>query len=106
MRLVTTALVLGFVTACDRLPTPRIPQAEQAVQAAHGGGERLRAHQRCVEATNRVEDLVRCMDAEGYHFVARAPGFPASECWGDRDQPAEDALPPPHCFEHAPDATH
>ena len=106
MRLVMPALVLGFLTSCDRLPTPRIPQAEQAVQAAHGGGERLRAHQRCVEATNRVEDLVGCMDAEGYHFVARAAGLQASECWAVREQPVDDALPPPHCFEHAPDAPH
>ena len=36
----------------------------------------------------------------------RAAGLQASECWAVREQPVDDALPPPHCFEHAPDAPH
>jgi hypothetical protein len=94
-----------LLCACERVPTLRIPQMEQAVQAGHGGGERVRAHGRCVEATTGTEALLRCMDAEGYHFVARSPAFPGPECWAYRDDPAA-GVPPPHCFEHAPDAPH
>jgi hypothetical protein len=100
------AAVAGALVACNGMPPVRIPQAEQAIQATHGGGERLRIHQRCVEATGSVEALVRCMDADGYHFVARAPGFPGDECWAIRDDASDESLPPPHCFEHAPDAPH
>lgn len=106
MRWVVSVMVVGLLASCNGFPTPRIPQAEQALQVTHGGGERLRAHQRCVEATRSIDDLVQCMDAEGYHFVPRVPGFPGDECWALRDQPTDDILPPPHCFEHASDAPH
>jgi hypothetical protein len=64
------------------------PQAEQAVQATEGGGERLRVHRRCVAASTNVDSLVTCMAADDYQFVPRAPGFPGDECWALRDQPA------------------
>lgn len=106
MHRAVVALLAGVLAACNGLPSVHVPQAEQAVQATHGGGERLRAHQRCLAAGEHVEDLVHCMETEGYSFVPRTPGFPGDECWTLRDAARDDAPPPPHCFEHAADAPH
>jgi hypothetical protein len=85
---------------------PRFPQVEQAVQATHGGGERYRTHQRCVELARTVEDLVACMQEEGYAFIPHGPTYPAPECWSARRSAAALADVPPHCFEHAPGTSH
>jgi len=103
MRTLVTALVVA--AACSGVPSPRFPQVEQAAQATHGGGERYRAHQRCVAVAKTVDDLVDCMRYEGYGFIARGPDYPSPECWSVRSSgAATDA--PPHCFEHSPDAPH
>ena len=91
--------LLAGMTACSWMPAISVPQAEQAVQATEGGGERLRVHRRCVAASTQMDALVSCMAADGYQFVPRMPGFPGEECWALRDQPREDTPPPPHCFE-------
>ena len=107
MRFFPLALVLGALgLACGHAPTPRLPQVEQASQAVHGGGERYRAHQRCVTTTHRMADFVQCMDQEGYHFITRSPAYPSPECWQLRESDADGEVLPPHCFEHAPDAPH
>ena len=98
MRRTVVALLTGL-SACSWMPVISIPQAEQAVQATEGGGERLRVHQRCVSASSDVDALVSCMAAAGYEFVPRTPGFPGDECWALRDQPRADTPPPTQCFE-------
>jgi len=103
MRHLVLALIAATLTACNGLPAISIPQAEQAVRAAEGGGERLRVHQRCVAASSDADGLVSCMAADGYRFVPRIPAFPGDECWALRDQPREDTLPPPYCFERVSD---
>ena len=103
MRGAVVALVAG-ISACSWMPAISIPQAEQAVQATEGGGERLRVHRRCVAASSDVESLVTCMAADGYRFVPRTPGFPGDECWALRDQPRADSPPPTQCFEHVPES--
>ena len=93
------AFLAGSLAACSWMPAISIPQAEQAVQATEGGGERLRVHRRCVAASTDVESLITCMAADGYQFVPRSPGFPGDECWALRDQPRADTPPPTQCFE-------
>ena len=101
----TIMALLAGMTACGWTPTISVPQAEQAVQATEGGGERLRVQRRCVAASTNVDSLVTCMAADGYQFVPRAPGFPGDECWALRDQPREDTPPPAHCFERVSDTS-
>jgi hypothetical protein len=104
MRRLVAALIVA--SACSGFPTPRVPQVEQAAQATHGGGERYRAHQRCLEVGKRVEDLVDCMRHEGYDFIAQGPTYPSPECWEARSSGTAAVSVPPHCFEHSPDAPH
>lgn len=101
-----SATVLVLVAACQGVPTPHLPQVEQAAQAVHGGGERYRAHQRCLGVARTFEEMVGCMRDEGYVFIPRSADYPSPECWDARDSEAvaSDALP--SCFEHAPDAPH
>jgi len=106
MRPRVLAAALIVTAACGYLSAPRLPQVEQAVQVTHGGGERLRAHQRCAQVSHTVEDLVACMREEGYDFIARGSDYPSSECWSARGTDAEVGGLPPHCFEHAAGTTH
>jgi len=98
--------VLVLAPACNGVLSPHLPQVEQAAQAAHGGGERYRAHQRCLTVATTLEELVACMGEEGYQFIERRAEYPATECWDARDGEALATDAPPHCFEHAPDAPH
>jgi hypothetical protein len=102
----TLVAVLVVASACSGVPWLRLPQIEQATQATHGGGERYRAHQRCVEVTKTVDELVDCMRDEGYVFIARGPDYPSPECWTMRTPGTTATGVPPHCFEHSPDAPH
>ena len=96
-------VLLAGMNACSWMPPISIPQAEQALQATEGGGERLRVHRRCVASSANLDGLIGCMAADGYQFVPRIPAFPGDECWALRDQPRDDTLPPPHCFERVSD---
>lgn len=98
-------LLVAAAAGCARPNPPRLPQIEQAAQATHGGGERYRAHQRCTELAHTAEDLVACMQREGYDFITRSPTYPSPECWSARSAENATALPP-HCFEHAPGTSH
>lgn len=98
--------VLVLIAACNRVPSLHVPQAEQAAQAAHGSGERYRAHQRCLGVAKTLEELVACMETEGYAFIARRAEYPSPQCWDARDGEAVATDAPPQCFEHAPGARH
>jgi hypothetical protein len=101
MRTFVAAMVVA--SACSRL---HVPQVEQAARATHGGGERYRAHQRCLEMAKTVDGLVDCMRQEGYGFIARESAYPSPQCWEARSSGPDPVSVPPHCFEHSPDAPH
>ena len=94
---VTALIVLLASCTADRVPRLRLPQLEQATEAAHGGGERYRDHQTCMQSSKSVDDLVRCMEESHWHFVAQGGVFPERECWEARDRGELDRIAP-HCF--------
>jgi hypothetical protein len=99
---VVSALALVLVSCAGQLPRPRLPQVEQATEAAHGGLERYQAHGACVAAAKSVDDLVRCMRDAGWDFIPAGAVFPEVECWQARDRGEIDRLPP-HCFVRSPE---
>ena len=98
------ALLVLLLQGCEGLPWFRVPQVEQANEAMHDGGERYRAHLACSDGVKSVDDLIGCMHAKGWDFVASSPGYPASGCWQARDRGELGRLAP-LCFvrsaEHA-----
>jgi hypothetical protein len=74
----------------ERVPLPRFPQAEQASEVVRG--ERLAAHRVCTGTAKQAEELIQCMQGRGYTFIARGPGYPATECWEIRDAEAAERL--------------
>ena len=84
-----------------KFPPLEVHQVEQAREALHGGGERLRAHQACAGTSTGLEAFITCMHASSYDFVPREPEYPSPACWETRMRGRADQLPPPHCFLHA-----
>jgi hypothetical protein len=91
-----------LLQGCDGLPWLRVPQVEQANEAVHDAGERYRTHLACSDGVKSVDDLIGCMHAKGWDFVARAPGYAESDCWVARDHGDLDRLPP-LCFVRSPE---
>jgi hypothetical protein len=91
------------LAACEwgSVPSPRLPQVEQATEAAHGGGERYRTHRACTATAASVDGLVECMRQAGWEFVARGGEYPAAECWQDRDSGNLEHVAP-YCFVRTP----
>ena len=99
------AVLLAIVVAgCGKNPLPplRLPQVEQGTEAMHGGGERYRDHRRCHQASKSADDLIRCMEAAHWRFVAHGPVYPEPECWQAREQGEVERLIP-QCFIRAAD---
>jgi len=91
------ALLALVLTACSQLPPLRVPQVEQATEAAQGSGERYRIHRDCGRTAKSVDDMIRCMRNAGWEFVTRGPGYPESDCWQARDRDDLDHIIP-LCF--------
>jgi hypothetical protein len=79
------------------VPPLRFPQVEQATEAIEGGGERYRAHRACAADARTVAQLITCMQAAGWDFVERRPGYPEADCWSDRDRGEVNRIEP-QCF--------
>ena len=87
----------AFLLACGgQVPLPRLPQVEQASEVVQG--ERASRHRTCVGKSEGTEQLIECMRAYGYEYVARGPEYPAAECWRIRESPRPDRLPEAFCF--------
>jgi hypothetical protein len=89
-------LVALALASCSS-PVVRLPQLEQATQAAEGGGDRYRAHRACTGTARSVDELLACMKEAGWTFVARGQGYPETGCWQARDQGRVDDILP-LCF--------
>jgi hypothetical protein len=76
----------------DDVPRPRFPQVEQASEAMQNGGERYRQHQQCMQASKSADELVGCMKAARWLFVAHGAVFPEPECWEARERHEMDRL--------------
>ena len=96
------ALLVLLLAGCDGVPWLRIPQVEQATEATHDAGERYRTQLACSDGAKSVDDLIGCMHAKGWDFVARGPGYPESDCWQARDRGELDRLAP-LCFVRSPE---
>jgi hypothetical protein len=97
---VLTALLVSCTG--ETVPRPRFPQVEQATEAMHGGGERYRDHRTCAQSSKSADDLVRCMAAAHWQFVAHGVVSPEPECWEARDRGEVERLIP-QCFIRAAD---
>src|SRR5262245_62051666 len=96
--LAVAAIVL--IVACESPPPIHVFQAQQMSDALQGTfGERLSTHRTCSGASANVDQLIRCMEAHGYSFIAMGPDYPAAECWQLRQATGEGRLPAPYCFQ-------
>ena len=93
-------LLVLAIAGCNNYEFPRltVPQVSNTVEMVEGQGDRFAAHRACVKANPELAPLLECMQASGYTFVARAPEYPARECWQLRERGGAD-LPPAHCWE-------
>ena len=97
-------LLVILLGGCSGIPFPRLPQVEQARQVTQGGGERSRAHGRCLDGAHTSDELVACMRRENYVFIPQRQEYPSSECWESRNNEEAPAKLPAHCFLLAPAA--
>jgi hypothetical protein len=105
LRPTAAAAVIGALLAScssEHVPRLRFPQVEQATEAAHGGGERYRDHRTCMASAKSADDLVQCMGAAHWSFLAHGTVFPEQECWEAREHEELERLGP-HCFVRAPE---
>ena len=94
MTLPRRVLLVALALASCSSPVVRLPQLEQATQAAEGGGDRYRAHRACAGTAHSVDELLGCMKDAGWTFVGRGQSYPDAGCWQARDQGrADDILP-------------
>jgi hypothetical protein len=98
----SAALVVLLLAGCNGVPWLRVPQVEQATEATHDAGERYRTHLACSDGVKSVDDLIGCMHAKGWDFMARGPGYPESDCWQARDRGELERLAP-LCFVRSPE---
>jgi len=96
----TMLSIVVSIVACESPPPIHVFQAQQMSDALQGTfGERLSDHRTCTGASANVDQLITCMDAHGYSFIAMGPDYPAAECWQLRQANAEGRMPPPYCFQ-------
>ena len=95
-------LAAGLASCAGGVPRPRFPQIEQATESVQGGGERHRDHRACLQSSKTADDLVGCMTAARWHFVAHGAVFPEPQCWEARERGELDRLGP-QCFVRDPE---
>jgi hypothetical protein len=78
----------------------QVPQVQQASEAIESGGDRQRRYNTCSASNATAAEVIPCMEAAGYGFIPRDPGYPAAECWRRREG-KDDQLVGAFCFRKA-----
>jgi hypothetical protein len=94
-RLATGLLVASLLVSAGCEAFPQLQSLERTTSEPRR--KKVREHAACLGESKTQSELVACMDARGYRFIAPAADQRAQSCLAMRGH--EDELPEAFCFE-------